>query len=101
MNRVTLCARTTKELELKTTENGRKYVNFSLAIEQAKDRTDFVNCTAWGKTAEFMCNYMKEKGTRILCEGHLVVNKYEKDGVKHQVIGVVADRVEFADGRKQ
>lgn len=28
MNRVTLCARTTKELELKTTENGRKYVIF-------------------------------------------------------------------------
>ena len=55
---------------------------------------DFIPCTAWGKTAEFIGKYFV-KGQEILAEGRIQTGSYEKDGRKIYTTDVVIDRVEF------
>ena len=53
MNQFTGIGRLTSDLELKYTQAGMAYAKFTLAINRVpkKDETDFINCTAWGKTS--------------------------------------------------
>ena len=94
MNKVFLVARTAGEIQIKETGTGKKYTRFNVAIN-AREKADFVPCIAWEKTAEFLANYVK-KGQRIAIDGRLTTWKGEK-GV---VMEVIAERVEFADGKE-
>lgn len=104
MNKVIVCGRTTAEPDVRMTQSGKKVCQFTLAIDDGanKDgsrRTQFIDCEAWEKSAEFMERFVK-KGLRILVEGRLSKRMYEKDGVKHYPTNVIAERVEFADSLK-
>ena len=101
MNRVIICGRTTADTNVQMTTTGKKVCKFTLAIDDGKDRdgnrrTQYIDCEAWEKTAEFMERYVT-KGLRILVEGKLNKKPYEKDGVKHYPTIVLCDRIEFAD----
>lgn len=56
LNRATVMGNVVREIEVKETGKGRKYVRFSLAVSddykdksgQAVKQTEFVNCVAWG-----------------------------------------------------
>ena len=104
MNKVILIGRTTSDIELKTLSNENVVTNFCLAVDRdvSKDgekETDFIDVTAWNKTAEFLSKYIA-KGRKIAIEGRLKTNLYEdKEGKKRKSTVVVANRVEFADGR--
>ena len=54
MNNVQLVGRITKDIELKQTQGGKAYCNFTLAISREfnKEEADFINCIAWEKKAE-------------------------------------------------
>ena len=41
-----------------------------------------------------------DKGTQLLIEGRLDVDKWEKDGQKFSKVKVVGDNVRFVGGRK-
>jgi len=101
MNVVILTGRLTREPELKYTPNGKKTCTFALAVDrEMKDSgADFPQIVTWEHSAEFVCKYMT-KGTRIAVRGRIRTRDLEKDGTKHYVTEVVADRVEFADGKK-
>ena len=98
MNRVILVARTTNNIEGRDTSTGKHYARFGLALPKADDSCDFINCQAWGKVAEFAENYIKDKGTRICVEGRLTTYKDKNNNTR---VEVIADHIEFADGRKQ
>ena len=54
-----------------TTDKGDKAVlNNRIAIYQGKNKTTFIDITAWGFTAEFIEKYFK-KGDEIFVEGEL------------------------------
>ena len=84
MNKVILCGRTTSDIELKTTQSGRKYCQFTIACDNGKDENgekreaDFVNCVAWEKRAEVIAEYVK-KGNRFMVVGSFKTDKYENE----------------------
>ena len=100
MNNITLIGRLTRDIELKYTQSGKAVTNFTIAVDRKfqKDTTDFINCTAWTKTAENMANYVG-KGSKIAVNGRLQVDNYEKDGQKRQAYKVMCNEVEFLDSK--
>lgn len=99
MNKVILCGRITKDIELKQTNSGITVTQFSIALNKGDGKADFFNVVAWRNTAEFISKYFS-KGDGICIDGHLAFRQYEKDGAKHTVYEVVADNVSFSEGRR-
>lgn len=63
MNSINLVGRLTRDPEIKEIGNNKNSVcNFTLAIRRNADDADFIDCTAWNKTAELICNYCKKGG---------------------------------------
>lgn len=100
MNVVTLIGRLTKDPEIKVSNNGKKYVRFSLAVRRYGDITDFINCIAWEKTAELIANYTA-KGRRLAVQGSLNVSSYQVDGETRWSTDVVVNTLEFLDSSNQ
>lgn len=105
MNKVILMGRLTRDPELSYSSNGEQtaYARFSLAVNRrAKDeQADFINITAFGKTAEFVSKYFT-KGQMMAITGRLQVNNYEdKDGNKRTSTSVLADEVFFTGGKSE
>ena len=100
MNHVTLKGRISREPEIKTTASGTQFARLSIAVDRyakaGEQRTaDFIPCTAWGRTAEFIGKYFT-KGKEILAEGRIQTGSYtDKDGKKIYTTDVVIDRVDF------
>lgn len=74
MNKMILCGRLTKAPEVKVAKS-KKITVFSLAINEG-EKTTFVDCETWEKTAEIAEKYL-EKGHRVLIEGKLRIDTYE------------------------
>ena len=94
MNVVILMGRMTRDPELKFTSGGKAFANFSLAVQKTKDEVEFIDCTAWEKTAETIAEYFR-KGNRILIQGRLSVSNYEQNGEKRKSTKVVVNSFEF------
>ena len=106
LNHVILQGRLTKDPELRQTQNGVSVTTFTLAVERdfksnGQKETDFINCSAWRQTAEFLARYFG-KGRMVILEGRIEVRPYQdKDGNKRTAWDVVADRVYFGDSKRE
>ena len=100
-NLVILTGRLTKEPELKFGASGTAYCKFTLAVNRMKkdDPADFIFCSAFGKTAELIAEYVK-KGHQLGIQGRLQQDTYEKDGEKISKTGVTVDKIEFLESNK-
>lgn len=73
MNKFQFMGRLTKEPEARNTTTGTAVATFTLAVNRKfnkpneEKQSDFFNCTAFGKTAEFVSKYFK-KGGQVLVE---------------------------------
>ena len=107
LNHITIMGRLTRDPELRVTGSGISVANFSVAVDRdfsGKDsgekETDFIDCTAWRKTAEFVAKHFT-KGRMIVVSGRLQINSYtDKDGNKRRSAVVVADNCYFGDSKK-
>jgi single stranded DNA-binding protein (ssb) len=101
MNNITLVGRLTKDLELKYGQSGKAYGKFSLAVKRphSKDEVDFINCVAFGKTAELIDKYLK-KGSRVGIVGSLQMSRYEINGEKRTSYEVMVQNIEFLESSK-
>ena len=84
MNKVTLIGRTTKEIKLEKYGKGNGagvYAKVTLAIRAAKDKTGFIYCTLWGKTAEIAAEYVN-KGDLVAFGGRLASSQFEDENGK-------------------
>jgi len=107
MNSVNLIGRLTKDVELKTFGKGKEsgaVARVTLAIRDGKDaegeeRTQFISCTLWNKTAEIAAEYCA-KGDQVAVSGRLVNNNYEKDGQMVYQTEVVVNNLELIGGRR-
>ena len=88
----------TKDNELRMTQSGKQVLKNSLAIRRDKDNTDFVNFTAFGKTAELLEKYTN-KGSKIFVEGEIRTGKYEKDGKTTYTTDVVVNAIELLNSK--
>ena len=102
MNNVTLMGRLTRDPELKYSQAGKAYCRFTVAVNRDfnKDEADFINCLAFGKTAETIAEWLG-KGRRIALHGRIQTGNYEnKNGEKVSTFEVVVDRFEFVDSAR-
>ena len=100
MNKYIGSGNLTKDNELRMTQSGTQVLKNTLAIRRDKDNTDFINFTAFGKTAELLSKYTN-KGSKILIEGEIRTGKYEKEGKTNYTSEVVVHNIEFLDNKKQ
>ena len=104
-NLVVLTGRLTADPELKTTTNGISVCSFTIAVDRkvksGEDKqTDFINIVTWRGSAEFVSKYFK-KGNVIGIEGAIQTRKYtDKDGNNRTTFEVVANNVQFVEGKK-
>ena len=102
VNTATVVGRLTKEIELR--EAGKsKVANFTLAVNRNyknKDGNydaDFIDCAAWGATAEFLEKYAV-KGQEIGVTGPIETDTYtDKDGHKRTRWTVRANTVNLGN----
>lgn len=103
LNKVILMGRLTKAPELRTTNNGTNVTTFTIAVDTGygeDKKTDFINCVAWKKTADFVAKYFS-KGQMIIVLGRISTRTYEdKNGGKKYVTEVIANEVQFGESKK-
>ena len=99
LNKCILMGRITKDLEIRQAGE-TKVLKFNLAVNRMKkDEADFISCVSFGKTAEFITQYMS-KGSQIAIEGRIQTGSYDKDGTKVYTTDVVIEKCYFADSKK-
>lgn len=98
MNHVVLMGRLAKDPELKYSQTGKAFSKFTVAVNREfnREEADFINCAAWGKTAEIIAEYLR-KGRRIALQGRISVSNYEQNGETRWSTEVVVDKFEFVD----
>lgn len=103
LNVVILQGRLTADPELRMTQTGKSVVSFNLACDRAKkeDGCDFIRCTGWEKTADFVSKYF-HKGDMILLDGQLRQREWQdKNGNKRTEIEVLVRNVNFCGSKSQ
>lgn len=107
LNKVILCGRLTADPELKQTGNGISVVSFSLAVNRRYKNAngqydaDFINCTAWRQTAEFISRFFKKGSSLCVC-GSIQTRKWtDQQGQNRYMTEVVVDDAMFVDSRNE
>lgn len=110
MNKVILMGRLTADPNLNQTPSGISSCRFSIAVNRkfadkntGERQADFINCTAWRQTAEFINRYFK-KGSMICVEGTLRTGSYQDKNhpdVIHYTTDVLVDSVEFTGAKSE
>ena len=107
LNMVILTGRMTKDAELRYTGKETPICTFSLACERDRKNpdgereTDFIDCTAWRGTAEFVSRNMK-KGMLVSVTGRLSIRKWvSNEGQNRTAPEVIVENVYFAESRKK
>lgn len=98
MNKVILLGRLTRDPDLRfAAGTGNAVTRFTVAIARQfkRDETDFVNCVAFGKSAETIAQYLT-KGRQIALTGNIRTGSYDgQDGSKRYTTDVVVESFEF------
>ena len=101
LNHIVVIGRTTKDPELRTTQNGTAVTTFTVAVDRGfanakgEKETDFIPVVVWRGLAETCGRYLT-KGKLVAVEGRLQIRTYEaNDGSNRTVAEIVADNVQF------
>jgi single-strand DNA-binding protein len=102
MNKVIITGNITRDLELRYTPNGAAVLDMSIANNDDKEKTAFIDVTLWNKSAELVNQYC-QKGSKVLLEGSLSVDQWDdrETGKKRSKMKVTAFRVEFLDKKPE
>lgn len=107
MNKIILLGRLTKDPDVRYTqsEDMLAIARYTLAVDrrfkkEGQPSADFINCVAFGKSAEFAEKYMT-KGRLFGVIGKIQTRNYENDKKeKVYVTEVVVEEQYFADSKK-
>lgn len=108
LNRVMLAGNLTRDVELRHTAGNQAIAKIGLACNrrwktpegEQREETMFVDCEAWGKTAEFINQYFS-KGRPIFIEGRLKLDQWEdkETKAKRSKHVVVIENAQFVDSK--
>ena len=104
MNKVILLGNLTRDPEIRYSQGEKQMAvaRFSIAVNRrfandGETNADFFNCTAFGKTAEFIEKYFRQ-GSRMSLVGRIENNNYtNKNGEKVYSVQIMVEEVEFAE----
>ena len=100
MNKVILNGRLTRDPEIRYSENNTCVAKYTLAVNRiyrkdGEPQADFINCTTFGKPAEFAEKYFRQ-GMKIAIVGHWQTGSYtNKDGKKIYTNDCIIESQEF------
>lgn len=109
MNKVILMGRLTRDPEIRYSqgEQSTAVARYTLAVDRRfvrnnggdQQTADFINCVAFGRSAEFAEKYFR-KGLKIIVTGRIQTGSYtNRDGQKVYTTDVVAEDQEFAESK--
>lgn len=104
LNKVILSGRMTADPELKQTNSGNAVLSFTIAVDRryqkdGEKQTDFINTTAWSKTAEFISKYFR-KGSAICVVGNLRTRTWmDQNGQKRYATEVMVEEANFVESK--
>ena len=106
VNKVFLMGNLTRDVELKYTPSDQPVANIGIAVSRRyrtrdgedREETTFVDCEAWGRTAEVMNQYLA-KGRPVFVEGRLKLDQWEdrETGKNRSKLRVVVENFQFVD----
>lgn len=106
LNKIILSGRLVRDPEMRTTQSGKSIASFTLAVERdfapqgQQKETDFINCTAWNGTADFISRYFSKGSMATVC-GSLQIQTYtDRDGNKRTSPNVNVENVYFAGEKR-
>lgn len=105
-NRVVLVGNLTRDPELRYISSGTAVTEIGLAVNDRRknqagewvDETQFIDITLWARTAEVASEYLS-KGSSVLIEGRLKLDRWEKDGQKFSKLRVIGEKMQMLGGR--
>ncbi len=102
LNRVELIGRIAKDPDVRITPGGMHVAYVRVATNGREDRdTEFHQCTAFGKTAEFLAEYLRT-GRLVFVEGRLQTRRYDDEqGIRRWVTTIVVNRLQVLDQRRR
>lgn len=107
LNKAILMGRLTRDPELRHTQSNTAVCSFRLAADRDRKgsngerQTDFIDCTAWGKTAEFVSQWFR-KGSLAIAVGRIQSRQWQdKNGNNRTSIDINCDEVIFGETKKQ
>ena len=103
LNKTQLIGRLTKDAKTMPTKNSKVFITyFTVAVNPiAKDApATFVDVKLFSTKADAGVIPFLEKGRQVLVDARLQNNHYEKDGVKHYDLDIVANFITLLDSKK-
>lgn len=107
MNKTQLIGNLVSDVEFKQSASGTGVARLRLAVrrnfknQQNEYDSDFINCVAFGKTAEMISKYFN-KGSKIAVDGRIQTGSYEnKQGQRVYTTDVVIENFYFIESRQQ
>ena len=106
LNNIILQGRLVRDPELRTTQSGKSVASFTIAVERdfapqgQEKETDFIPCTAWAGTADFVNKYFS-KGSMLTVKGSLHIQNFtDRDGNKRTSPNVNVENVYFSGDKR-
>lgn len=110
INHVTLLGRVGKDPEIKQFDSDNSKASFSLATSErgytakngtlVPERTEWHNIVCWKGLATLADKYIR-KGNQLYIEGKITTRSWDKDGTKHYMTEIVADKIELLGGKEK
>jgi single-strand DNA-binding protein len=106
LNSVTLVGRLTRDPEVRHTAGGMAIVNLGIAVNgrqkdasgQWGEKANFFDIKLFGDRFERLAQHL-EKGRRVGIQGRLEWSSWESDGQRRSKVEIVANELQFLDGR--
>lgn len=106
LNHITIMGRMVRDPELRYTHSSVPVTSFTVAVdrdyqsENGERQADFIDCSAWRATAEFISKYFR-KGSMIAVSGRLQAHKWvDRDGNNRTGWSIKVENVYFCEGKK-
>ena len=107
LNKAILMGRLTRDPELRHTQSNMAVCSFSLAIDRGRKdqngerQTDFIDCVAWGRQAEFVAQWFT-KGSMAIVVGRIQSRRWQdQNGNNRTAIEIVASNINFVTPKSQ
>lgn len=107
LNHIVIMGRLTKDPELRTTQGGTSVASFTVAVERdftpkgQEKQTDFIDCTAWQQTGEFVSKYFR-RGSMIIVDGSLQSRKWtSREGQNRVSWEINVNRAYFGEAKRE
>ena len=107
LNTITIAGRLVRDPELRRTNSGKAVTSFTLACDRdfknqqtGEKEVDFLECVAWGGTAEIVEKYFR-KGQMAIATGRLQLRDWtDKNGQKRRTAEIVVNNVYFCGSKE-